>query len=160
MEKFADFLLLSGHKRLIKLSKTVRELDKTIDNLAQNPAEPETIRQLNSSLHEFYQKYTSQLKKITWPASKAVTIKYEGSDGEISTRQIDIMKVHYDMEHGYSIYAYCHYRDEPRTFKVSRMENLIDKQTGEVFKNPIDFFDKLTESIPPDPVKNRTKRPT
>ncbi len=58
-------------------------------------------------------------------------IQYEASDGQLSHRRIsDIEPVGSD-----TILAYCHLRQEERTFHVSRIRSAVDPETGEVVAN-------------------------
>ena len=55
--------------------------------------------------------------------NKTITIKYQKYDGTISTRKVS--NIAYSDEYGSDyIKAYCHLRDEDRTFKISRIREV------------------------------------
>lgn len=52
--------------------------------------------------------------------NKEITIKYQKYDGTVSTRRISNIELSDEFGDGY-IRAYCHLRNEERTFKISRI---------------------------------------
>ena len=52
--------------------------------------------------------------------NKEITIKYQKYDGSVSTRRISNIELSDEYGDGY-IRAYCHLRNEERTFKISRI---------------------------------------
>lgn len=59
--------------------------------------------------------------------NKAITIKYRKYDGSISERKIS--EIEYSSEYGNEyIYAYCHLRKDYRTFKISRILDIVDNK--------------------------------
>lgn len=56
---------------------------------------------------------------------KTITIKYQKYDGTVSSRVIS--NISYSAEYGDDyIEAYCHLRHEKRTFKISRIQSVIE----------------------------------
>lgn len=71
-----------------------------------------------------------------------IIIRYKDSEGNITERKISNIRV----EDGYKIVAFCYIRDEYRTFRIANILEIIDPETGNVYKNPYKFFDIISES--------------
>jgi len=55
--------------------------------------------------------------------------------------------VNLTLDDDYMIRAYCHEKKAPRIFKLSRIAELTDIETGEVFENPTKYFlDRFEDS--------------
>ena len=61
----------------------------------------------------------------------SLIIKYKTFEGEISERQISDIKT----ETQDSIDAFCHVRNERRSFKIGNISQAIDADTGELVEN-------------------------
>lgn len=72
-------------------------------------------------------------------ASVYVAIKYVDSKGATSNRAVTINKIEAN-EGDFNIWAYCHSRRAVRQFKMSRIVEVIDPESGEVHDNPIEYF--------------------
>lgn len=59
-----------------------------------------------------------------------------------STRIISILGVH-DTPNDTVITAQCHERNSMRTFKLSRIVEIVDINTGEIFENKEELIDGL-----------------
>lgn len=64
-------------------------------------------------------------------AGQTVQIVYQGADGDQTSRRITIKRLYECASKGY-IEAHCHERGASRTFRVDRIEEIIDLGTGEV----------------------------
>jgi len=74
-------------------------------------------------------------------------ITYTDSKGQKSERRITMYSVNPTIDNDYMIRAYCHERKAPRTFKMSRIVELTDMETGEIFDNPTKYFlDRFEDS--------------
>lgn len=69
-----------------------------------------------------------------------VEIEYSDTDGVPSERRIAIRKVQRRADGDGYVQAFCHERRAMRTFRISRIESLVDMETGEVFDDPLRFF--------------------
>lgn len=76
-------------------------------------------------------------------------IRYQGGSGNLSERRISKIEV---QDSNY-ILAYCHQREEDRTFKISRIASAIDPETGEVIEDLYSFLgvQPPAKPIPPGP---------
>ncbi len=76
-----------------------------------------------------------------------IQIVYIDAQGQRSQRRITMYSINETLDHDYMIQAYCHERGAQRTFKLSRITELTDIETGEVFANPEKYFlDRYNES--------------
>lgn len=74
-------------------------------------------------------------------------IAYKDAQGQKSERRITMYSISPTLDDDYMIRAYCHERNAQRTFKLSRITELTDIETGEVFDNPEKYFlDRFNES--------------
>lgn len=73
--------------------------------------------------------------KILWP----VKIKYRNFQGEASERTVDVQCIYGDKESNLPshIDGYCHKRKERRTFRLDRVDEIIDLRTGVISADPI-----------------------
>lgn len=74
-------------------------------------------------------------------------IRYKDAEGSVSERRISRIEPH---EPGY-IVAFCHERQEDRTFKISRIASAVDAETGEVIEDLHAFLGLEPPSKPPPP---------
>lgn len=74
-------------------------------------------------------------------------IAYKDAQGQNSVRRITMYSINPTIDDDYMIKAYCHERKAQRTFKLSRIKEVTDIETGEVFDNPEKYFlDRFNES--------------
>ena len=73
-------------------------------------------------------------------------IRYRSDNDEVTERIISDV----DLDPPYIIHAFCHLRNEGRTFALSRIENAIDLESGEVIPDIFLFFN-LASQKPPRP---------
>lgn len=71
--------------------------------------------------------------------SKAYTLQYTDSDGELSERKILLQKVLGSERSNGELFVkyvqgYCYLRQEDRTFKIDRIQSLTDSETGEIIE--------------------------
>ena len=63
-----------------------------------------------------------------------IEISYRKNDGSLSIRKLS--DIEYSDEFGYSyISAFCHMRNETRTFKISRISNVVFLSGGDANEN-------------------------
>ena len=74
-------------------------------------------------------------------------IRYKDAEGIVSERRISRIEPH---EPGY-IVAFCHERQEDRTFKISRIATAVDAETGEIIEDLHAFLGLEPPSKPPPP---------
>ena len=134
-------------------SEIIEGLNEYVNTLIHESADPETTRKINYAIHSFYKDYEHEIKKTSWSVLSdniSIIIEYEDSHGEISKdHKVDIIQIKYDMEYGYTITGYCHLRESVRSLKASRMLQLTDCRSGEVFNKPLTFFDNMLKKNPP-----------
>ena len=77
------------------------------------------------------------------PVRANIFITYKSSEGAISKRQIKVTS----SDGSKYIYAHCLLRNEARTFRIDRIQNCTDVDTGEVINNiPLYFRSKYHEA--------------
>jgi len=88
------------------------------------------------------EKYWSEIKKV--PIKALVELLYENADEEINRRIVRISS--YDG----SAYlnCFCELRDEPRTFRIDRIQEAVDVETGELIENLPDWLEKKYQQTP------------
>jgi hypothetical protein len=65
------------------------------------------------------------------------TVSYKASDGEITEREIsDALTTGLD-----EVMAYCHLRNDRRSFRLSRILRMVDSETDELIPNPWSEFE-------------------
>jgi hypothetical protein len=74
-------------------------------------------------------------------------IRYEDGEGNVCERRISKIE---PQEPGYVV-AFCHKRQEDRTFKISRIISAVDAETGEVIDDLYAFFSIEPPPKPPPP---------
>lgn len=76
-------------------------------------------------------------------------LQYKDSEGNTSERYVSDIAV----EGGDSIVAFCHLRQEKRTFKINRIQSAVDPATDEIIADVLVFLDvrPLKASIPIPP---------
>ena len=72
---------------------------------------------------------TSDLKQAVIPG-RSIEIQYENAEGLIKWRNIDVLRVYQGRNSLTYIRAYCHYRNKERTFRLDRICDWIDTETG------------------------------
>jgi hypothetical protein len=89
---------------------------------------------------------------IPFDSPISVEIKYCDRDGEITNREIDILYIaESDYDDGYYIKAYCHLRNENRTFNIERIQRtLVDGNNVDIIQHIVDTYrdtDKYKKTI-------------
>lgn len=69
-------------------------------------------------------------------------LAYQSAKGAISQRQVSCTKIERAAGVDY-LRAFCHVRQANRTFRISRVVQIIDLHTGEVIDDPAAFFDRF-----------------
>jgi len=82
-------------------------------------------------------------------------IEYIDAKNNISKRRITIKKL-VETKNDYLLYSYCHERKSIRSFKLSRIQELVDIETGEIIENPENFIKERI--INESPLANLTKQ--
>ncbi|MEM5558686.1 hypothetical protein AAHK07_09185 [Aliarcobacter cryaerophilus] len=67
---------------------------------------------------------------------KKILISYKDSESNITKREIS----DWELLNDYNIFAFCHFRNEKRTFKVSNIITIADCITGEAIEDIVSFF--------------------
>ncbi|HRP91074.1 MAG TPA: NINE protein [Edaphocola sp.] len=74
-------------------------------------------------------------------------ISYSDAKGQRSERRITMKAIQKTYDDDYIITAYCHEKQAQRSFKLSRIDKLVDMETGEVFSDPSKYFiDRFMDS--------------
>jgi TM2 domain-containing membrane protein YozV/uncharacterized tellurite resistance protein B-like protein len=81
-------------------------------------------------------------------------ISYSDAKGQRSERRITIKTIQKTYDDDYIITAYCHEKKAQRSFKLSRIDKLVDMETGEVFSDPSKYF---TDRFMDSPIGHITK---
>jgi predicted DNA-binding transcriptional regulator YafY len=71
-----------------------------------------------------------------------VYIDYANAKGFSSTRTITILGVNTSIK-DFVVTAHCHERNAMRTFKLSRIVDIVDINTGEIFENKREFLEEI-----------------
>jgi TM2 domain-containing membrane protein YozV len=82
-------------------------------------------------------------------------ISYTDNAGQKSERRITMKTIQPTYDNDYLIIAYCHEKEAQRSFKLSRIDRLVDIETGEIFTEPIKYF---LERFNNSPLGQITKR--
>jgi len=78
--------------------------------------------------------------RIIFDVNKRVLLRYENSDGDVTNREVTTIQVQ-KRENAWYLYAYCHLREEPRHFRIARIRELVDLESGEVVtKKFVDYL--------------------
>lgn len=83
-----------------------------------------------------------RLRDDMHPVTHEAHIIYFSSNGERSERDISILKASFDASNP-QIYARCHMRGENRSFAIRRIQEYVDKETGEIVKDISGFLREL-----------------
>ncbi len=75
-------------------------------------------------------------------------IIYIDSKGQKSERRITIHSVSQTANDDYVIKGYCHEKSAQRTFRLTRIQQLTDMETGEIFENPSQYITERFEDSP------------
>lgn len=75
-------------------------------------------------------------------------IIYVDSKGQKSERRITIHSVSQTVNNDYIVKGYCHEKNALRTFRLTRIQQLTDMETGEIFENPSLFFIERFQDSP------------
>ncbi|MDY7395572.1 NINE protein [Aureibaculum sp. 2210JD6-5] len=81
-------------------------------------------------------------------------IIYIDSKDQKSERRITMNSVSQTANNDYVIKGYCHEKKAQRTFRLTRIQQLTDMETGEIFENPSQYF---TERFQDSPIGRITK---
>lgn len=81
-----------------------------------------------------------------YPTTMKLWIRYRSGDDEVTERIISDI----DLDPPTKIHAYCHFRNESRTFVLNRIEGAIDPESGEIIPD-ISLFLGLASQKPPQP---------
>lgn len=112
----------------------IAKLEEAIDNYKYKESEDKYEK-----IRESYRQYP--LEEVP------VKLYYRKNDGEFSNRKVDVTSYEKtDFADSSYIYGYCHLRNEYRTFRVDRIQNLADGVTGEIIKDIKSYFIKKYES--------------
>ncbi|MCB1144967.1 MAG: hypothetical protein KDK54_22160 [Leptospiraceae bacterium] len=87
------------------------------------------------------------------PINLLTLIEYRDSQNQYSKRRITIKKL-MQWGKGYAILAFCHERNEHRTFKLSGILSMCDLETGELIDDPYTY---LTDRYNDSPLGNFSK---
>jgi len=75
-------------------------------------------------------------------------IIYIDSKGQKSERRITMNSATQTANSDYILKAYCHEKKAQRTFRLARIQQLTDMETGEIFENPSQYFTERFEDSP------------
>lgn len=87
----------------------------------------------------------SQSQNIPIGIGKAQII-YKDAQGDPTKRTITIIAI-YSRDDDYKIYAYCHLRNDYRTFLSTRIQELMDLKSGKVTDEPVKQLDKYITNL-------------
>jgi len=96
------------------------------------------------------------VKYLPLEISKNLRIKYKSGRNEHTEREIDILELGLAYNDDIMIEAYCHLRNQERSFYVGRMLEIIDLDTGEVIVDRKSFFKKLIDDYLKSPEYQET----
>jgi len=75
-------------------------------------------------------------------------IIYVDSRGQKSERRITMHSVSQTANNDYVVKGYCHEKNAQRTFRLTRIQQLTDMETGEIFENPSQYFTERFQDSP------------
>lgn len=81
-----------------------------------------------------------------------VVITYFNSDEIETTRKVRIEKVFHNGRMPPGMYAHCFLRNETRTFYFNRIGNVVDENTGELFRSMYEFSLRKAQSDPEETI--------
>lgn len=90
-------------------------------------------------------KATDNWKEKLIPVNATLHLNYQNSEGEITERTVDVQKFGYYNDFAY-LTGFCRLRQDPRTFRIDRILQCVDMETGEIIENIYTFLqDKQNE---------------
>lgn len=103
----------------------------------------------------FLQQKKQKVEAVDWQTGKSYRISYKAETGHVSVRIIDLIKTYSARDGRVFIRAYCHLRDEERTFRADRVIR------AELFAGRHTLFQPITTVVPvpaasPVPVPTQT----
>jgi TM2 domain-containing membrane protein YozV len=135
-EKFKQKSRLTGKN---EFSNT--EVKKIVFEEIQNrPLPPSYSTKVNIPKDESYEKYEMPEDIESLHLNTLAFISYIDVQGQPSQRRITIKSVYPTHDNDYMIEAFCHEKNAERTFKLSRIQQLTDVETGEIFDEPSKYF--------------------
>ena len=141
------------------MNVSIENVLKKLDDLAgiapkSEPNIPSTLKVTLPDADEDHQEY-NHLPFDSF-IGLAIGIHYVDAKGKKSERRIRIKTLHEQSDGDILMKCHCFERGSARSFKFSRVKQIIDLQTGEVF-NPLQFFKETFELAPTIEKKDETK---
>lgn len=92
--------------------------------------------------------------KLPAVISQLLLLSYTDARGRSSVRRVTVRRVTYKNGEAW-LGCYCHERKAHRTFRVDRIVELVDLESGEVIEDTVEMFKALAgdETALPDPVR-------
>ncbi|SFN99151.1 NINE protein [Salegentibacter flavus] len=124
------------------------EVQKIINGEIDNRPLPKSVKNtFHIPENDFLEEVELPEEFETIKLNSLAQIAYKDAQGQKSERRITMYSINPTIDDDYMIKAYCHERNAQRTFKLSRITELTDIETGEVFDNPEKYFlDRFNES--------------
>ncbi|NLD39106.1 MAG: hypothetical protein GX654_19780 [Desulfatiglans sp.] len=71
-----------------------------------------------------------------------IGMKYIDAQGTVTNRQVEVNKIFRSDDHSRYFSGFCFLRENHRTFREDRIEEIIELDTGEIHPKPHTFFDR------------------
>ena len=138
--------VISYGSKVNKREFSAEEVDQIINGEIKNRPLPNSISRYNIPVNEIEEiNHLAAIDSVS--LNSLAQISYTDAQGLKSVRRITVRTIFKTGDNDYSIDAHCHERKAERTFKLSRISELVDIETGEIFSNPSKYFlDRLEDS--------------
>ncbi|UOX33691.1 TerB family tellurite resistance protein [Flavobacterium sediminilitoris] len=124
------------------INKTKIEIQNVVDRPLPNKLKVETVLPFEDSFENYEKAEENEIINL----NALVIIGYIDLKKNFSKRRITIKKI-IKNSNDFLINSFCHERNSIRSFKLSRITELVDLETGEIFENPIKFIqDRINET--------------
>lgn len=87
-------------------------------------------------------KWEKECKYLAWGLNLPIGFEYSDGNHNITRRKVDVKQFIRHMDSMRYIEGLCYMRNEMRTFKESRMSEIIELESGDIYNNPSEFYDK------------------
>jgi hypothetical protein len=96
----------------------------------------------NEQLDQDIEKWKKECCYLSWGLNLPIGFEYSDGSRNITRRRVDVKQFIRHMDSMRYIEGLCYLRNETRTFKESRMSEIIELESGNIYNKPSEFFDK------------------
>lgn len=91
-------------------------------------------------IYKYKNKTKLQSQISTIKVLKTLSFDYKDSSGNESSRKVQVVQYEQNGNHG-TIFGRCLLKNKNRTFRIDRMSNVVDQDTGEIISNVKNYLD-------------------